>query len=102
MPCYSRLKNGGNLFVCGGRGPHCNADGCKWAADFLCDYPVGDNKTCDRTLCDEHAYEVAPDMHYCAAHHTQWVDFKNGGGVKRELENVVPYKTIEQQENSDG
>jgi len=44
-------------------------------------------------VCDDHAYEVAPDTHYCAPHYNEWMKFKNDGGVKAVLENVVPYKT---------
>ena len=92
MPCYSKYTEGGNMFMCGRLGPHCNASGCNWVSEYLCDYPVGEGKTCDRPLCTEHAYEVAPDTHYCAAHYNQWADFKNNGGVENELKNVVPYK----------
>jgi hypothetical protein len=43
-------------------------------------------------LCASHAYEVAPNVHYCPGHLTLWKAFKDSGGVKLELENVVPYK----------
>ena len=94
MPCYSKYQEGGNLIICGRLGPHCNDSRCNWVADYLCDYPVGNGKTCDRSLCADHAYEIAPGIHYCASHYNAWVDFKNAGGVKRELENVVPYKKV--------
>lgn len=97
MPCYiERLKDGGTVFMCGDLGPQCAAEKCAAATDYLCDYPVGDGKTCDLPLCDSHAYEVAPNIHYCPGHLTLWAEFRKSGGVQAELENVVPYKQQEQ------
>jgi hypothetical protein len=42
-------------------------------------------------LCESHATEVAPNVHYCPGHLVLWQEFRDAGGVKRELENVVPY-----------
>lgn len=94
MPCYSKYEDEGNMFICGELGPHCTSDNCNWFADSLCDYPVGKGKTCDRKLCDDHAYEVAPDIHYCASHYNEWAKFRTSGGVKNELKNVVPFKQV--------
>lgn len=92
MPCYTKkAADGGTLFICGDLGQHC-AD-CSGFGDYLCDYPVGEGKTCDRPLCDDHASEIAPDIHYCAGHRKMWDDFQATGGVTRALENVVPYKS---------
>lgn len=44
------------MFLCGEFGPHCGA--CASVGDFLCDFPVGDGKTCDMPLCESHATEV--------------------------------------------
>lgn len=91
MPCYiHKDKDGGSMFICGDLGAHC-AD-CAGFGDFLCDYPVGDGKTCDRPMCGEHVNEIAPEVHYCAGHMKLWKEFKASGGVQRELENVVPFK----------
>lgn len=91
MPCYlERMPGGGSAIVCGKLGPHCAA-GCGASTGFLCDYPVGDGKTCDLPLCASHAYEVAPNVHYCPGHLTLWQEFRRCGGVERELTNVVPY-----------
>lgn len=87
MPCY-RLKSGG--FICGELGQHCAE--CGAVSDALCDFPVGDGKTCDRPLCEYCAKQVAPDIHYCAGHHAEWQAFRDSGGVQRELQNVVPFK----------
>ena len=72
------------MFLCGDLGPHCGA--CASVGDFLCDFPVGDGKTCDMPLCEGHA-----NIHYCPGHMVLWKRFLNSGGVQRELENVVPY-----------
>lgn len=90
MPCYIRKNGDGSMFLCGNLGPHC-VD-CADSSDFLCDYPVGEGKTCDAALCPEHAQEVAPEIHYCSGHMVMWNEFRAGGGVERELSNVVPFK----------
>ena len=59
--CYL-LKKGGSGFICGDLGDHCT--NCGTVSDVLCDFPVGDGKTCDRAICEECAHEVAPDVHY--------------------------------------
>lgn len=94
MPCYLlRNKDGQPMgHLCGNLGPHCGC--CGGVSGFLCDYPVGEGKTCDRPLCDHCAAEVAPDVHYCPGHAKEWADFKAAGGVQRELENVVPFKNF--------
>lgn len=91
MPCYHGYDKRGNFFhICGSLGPHCAE--CADVAENLCDYPVGKNKTCDRKLCGQHSNEVAPDIHYCTAHFKHWIKFEQEGGVKRVLENIVPFK----------
>lgn len=45
---------------------HCSSPGVK-----LCDWPVGDGKTCDRSICGRHAKNVGPDKDYCPGH---WVE----------------------------
>jgi len=43
---------------------------CPGDAGKLCDYPVGDGKTCDRQCCDKHCRSVEgkPDTDYCLEH----------------------------------
>jgi len=60
------------MFLCGDLGPHCAAENCAASTAYLCDYPVGDDKTCDLSLCNSHAYEVAPNIHYCPGHLVLW------------------------------
>ena len=86
MPCY-KTKDG--VHICGELGPHC--EDCSDVSAFLCDFPVGKGKTCDRHMCKDHATEVAPDVHYCKGHLKEWEDCVSSGGVKSVLENVVPF-----------
>jgi hypothetical protein len=92
MPCYPQYdkKRQHIGFLCGKFGKPCPE--CGDVAKFLCDYPVGKNKTCNRILCDFHANEIAPDIHYCPAHYEKWQDFVKNGGVEKSLSNVIPYK----------
>ena len=92
MPCYiERTAHGEPMFLCGKLGPHCAAEKCAASTGFLCDFPVGDGRTCDLSLCASHAYEVAPNVHYCPGHLALWSEFRKNGGVERELANVVPF-----------
>ncbi len=93
MPCYTiNLEGGGKAFLCGDLGDHCADSNCGDVSGYLCDYPVGNDKTCDAPLCHGHAFEVAPNIHYCPGHTTLWREFKESGGVIRVLENVIPFK----------
>jgi hypothetical protein len=93
MPLYIEyLPDGRKMFIHGDLGPHCVGERCGAAGGFLCDFPVADGRTCDRPLCERHAHLIGPDLHYCAAHMVMWRDFRDSGGVERELANVVPFK----------
>lgn len=93
MPCYiERNEIGETMFLCGDLGPHCAADKCAAGSGYLCDFPVGDGLTCDLPLCASHAYEVAPNVHYCPGHLVLWNEFRAQGRVHAELANVVPFK----------
>lgn len=82
---------GTRIFFCGELG-ECCAD-CAGIGDTLCDFPVGDGKTCDRAMCKDHAHEIGLDIHYCETHYRMWTEFKNAGGVHRALENVIAIKS---------
>lgn len=93
MSCYTiNLKGGGKAFLCGDLGDHCGDANCGDVGEYLCDYPVGDGRTCDMPLCHGHAFEAAPDIHYCPGHTLLWREFRESGGDRAVLENVVPYK----------
>lgn len=97
MACYRREGSKGVTFLCGKLGPACSF--CGWVSEFLCDFPVGDGKTCDRKMCADCAREVASDTHYCDDHYGMWRRFKDGRGVERELANVVPYNREKKGDN---
>ncbi len=75
----TRLGNGNIAFINGSLGPHC-AD-CTRVATLLCDYPVGEGKTCDRHMCEAHATEIKPQIHYCKGHNERWLEFKASGEI---------------------
>lgn len=85
-----KTEVGATMFICGDLGDHCSD--CNGFGDFLCDYPVGLGKTCDRAMCTDHAHEVAPEIHYCEGHYKMWLEFKNSGGVDESLRNVIAFK----------
>jgi hypothetical protein len=94
MPCYREVlpatdrSEPGVAFICGDLGPHCSA-GCGASSSLLCDFPVGEGKTCDAPLCWQHGTEVAPDIHYCTGHMALFEQFKNSDEMKAILRNVV-------------
>lgn len=45
---------------------------CQALYAWLCDYPLGDGRTCDRRLCEGHGHVVGHDMHYCETHYRHW------------------------------
>lgn len=94
MPCYRvPMKDGGHAFMCGDLGDHCAAENCSDVSGYLCDYPVGNGRTCDLSICQSHAYEVAPEIHYCPGHLALWVEFSESGGAEKALKNVEAYNT---------
>jgi len=91
VTCYIEQTSVGTIFLCGDFGPYCAAE-CYASTGFLCDYPVGDGKTCDLSLCGDHATLVAPNIHYCPGHFVLWQEFRDAGGVTAELQNVMPFR----------
>jgi hypothetical protein len=90
MTCYIvPMKSGGRMFLCGDLGPQC---GCGDLADVLCDYPVGNDKTCDANLCSRCAPEIAPNINYCDGHLQMWKAYRETKGDERVLENVLPFR----------
>lgn len=89
--CHAKTRElGGLITICGDLGPHC-AD-CAAVGANLCDYPVGNDQTCDRPICPEHSNEIGPNLHYCQTHYQMWLEFKAAGGVNAQLHNVIAYK----------
>jgi hypothetical protein len=53
---------------------------CGHVADFLCDAPIGDGRTCDLPLCKDHKYhrpDVSIDTDYCPHHKFIGKEIKN-------------------------
>ena len=90
--CAAKKRSeGGSIFLCGDLGEHCAE--CSAVGDVLCDFPVGEAKTCDRILCEAHSHIVGQNLHYCQTHYQMWQEFKDKGGVDEALRNVVALKT---------
>lgn len=85
MPCIRLIQDGQVVgFVCGDgvhdyEFPSCSECGDNYpvVVEFLCDFPVGDEKTCDRLLCKSCARVVGKDMHYCETHYQEWKEFRD-------------------------
>jgi len=89
MPSYIRKTETSLIFLKGELGEPCSD--CGWVTDYLCDFPVGEDKTCDRRLCEDHAHRVSDDIHYCETHFKMWDNFTKG----KKLGAVLPAKVIE-------
>ena len=46
----------------------CLSMGRERAADLLCDWPLSTGKTCDKSMCHEHATRIRPGIDYCRDH----------------------------------
>jgi len=53
-------------WICGEAITPCNS--CGDPSDYLCDFPVGEGKTCDLPLCGFHACELREELHLCPIH----------------------------------
>ncbi|OYZ75986.1 MAG: hypothetical protein B7Y09_22305 [Polaromonas sp. 24-63-21] len=43
---------------------------CLAPSRFQCDWDIGNGRTCDRHLCQDHTHQVGPDRHLCPIHIT--------------------------------
>ncbi len=67
-----KLDNGGVAIVCTPRQRAKRCSACGRAARLLCDWKIGDGKTCDKPICAMHAQEVGEDKHLCPEHQEQY------------------------------
>lgn len=88
----AEITRGQRVFINGDLGPHCTE--CTAPGENLCDYPVGNDKTCDRHLCDEHSKGVAADTHYCRDHWLMWMDYLASQRGYEVLNNVTPLGVV--------
>lgn len=58
----------GPVFMCGSGVEVVPVCRCGVESSYLCDFPVGNGKTCDMNLCDDCARVVGPDKHLCDIH----------------------------------
>jgi hypothetical protein len=70
MPCIEQRIPGGVAIYCTRGRPTRRAScyACKAPHEALCDWPVGDGKTCYRKLCREHRAWQGGDVDYCPEH----------------------------------
>ncbi len=59
-------------FICGDFEHDLNCRICGCFADKLCDYPVGNDKTCDSAMCQDCAVHIKGDLDYCPEHATEY------------------------------
>jgi hypothetical protein len=91
---------GATMFIHGDLGPHCSE--CAAPSDSLCDYPVGNDKTCDRKLCDDHSHGVASDTHYCRDHFIMWREYLASNRGYDVLDNVTPLGVVQKPQSDSG
>lgn len=66
---YDELRESKTMFLCGDITIEiCGRPDCGYPADYLCDYPVGDGKTCDLNLCEIHNHAINTVMDLCPIH----------------------------------
>jgi hypothetical protein len=53
--------------------------GRKVPSTKLCDFPIGNGKTCDAPICDRHATGAGPDIDHCPVHSQQQGLFEQKG-----------------------
>ena len=70
MGCATEKRSDGSIiFWCGKGIEPCYV--CGEMAVALCDYPVGQRKTCDQPLCEKHSIKQGTewqDIHFCPTH----------------------------------
>ena len=66
-------KKLGRIWICGSALKDCSI--CRVCGDLatvLCDYPLGNDKTCDSALCENHSFSIKGDIDYCPEHVTEY------------------------------
>lgn len=88
MPCYpiyDEKKDEISGWMCGENLnlPVC-AD-CGLICEYLCDFPVGKNSTCDKKICPRCALEIKNDIHLCPEHAIYYKDNSDSLYLQREI-----------------
>lgn len=70
MGCETLTDENGHVvgFICAHGRSREKCWKCGRPASLLCDYPVGEGKTCDKPLCRACAIHVGHDRDYCPDH----------------------------------
>lgn len=96
MACVQIIEKGVVIgHMCGQDGDDIRLDQCyecgsNWPeAEFLCDFPVGQDKTCDRVLCKACSKLVGRDMHYCPTHYVEYREYKKSSAGRKEILKAV-------------
>lgn len=45
---------------------------CGYDSEYLCDFPIGDGRTCDIALCGECRTTIGEDLDLCRVHRGMW------------------------------
>lgn len=73
MKC-STLRIGGHAVIACGPKRIEACVRCRAPASKLCDWKIGNGKTCDATVCDSHATSVGDDKDLCPKHAYAWAN----------------------------
>lgn len=75
--CEHLNIDGSHVIICGAR-RKVKFCACGRECQFLCDWkvPSRNSGTCDEPICGQHAKQVAPGKHLCAAHQKAFEDWK--------------------------
>lgn len=70
MGCKAyRGEDGRPMFICGDDDLlHEPCYRCGFDHQLLCDWPIGEGKTCDIQMCPDHTDQVGDDLHLCQIH----------------------------------
>jgi hypothetical protein len=85
MPCYPMSDDYGKISgcVCGEK-LNLDHELCEICGDFLyntlCDFPAGDNATCDKKMCEKCEVSIHPynDIHFCDEHAAMYIKYHSG------------------------
>ena len=76
MQCLHLAGPHGATIVCGPFLKRRPCVSCGGESARLCDWKIGDGRTCDAAVCDEHTYSPEPDKDLCPGHHGIWLQHK--------------------------
>jgi hypothetical protein len=79
MGCARIKTDIGTGFVCGDDEAVVACHFCGYWSEYLCDYPVGEGKTCDLPLCIDCINTIGDDLDLCPIHYAEFVSEKKVG-----------------------